>query len=386
MSTGQPILVQDQIKVLYTQAKSRDTTNTPNYRQIKRLNKESLPMQPFQYVETRNVNVHGVYQYWDKVNDVFGIHTGPLFTLGFPGFAPVLNQSLKDAINASALNGSLIKLKGMKVNVGNTLGEGKQTVNMILGTARKIGNSLRALRRGNFRNAAIALGLAPKSRRNGQSLGKSSSKALADEWLALQFGWIPLVSDVYEGVGDLALLQNEPRRTRVTTSKTKRWSVSFKEGAWEGLPVTITDEGQYTRKYVYVFSYRRETFADLSRFGLTNPASVAWELTPWSFVVDWFIPVGKFLDALDASYGFTFEKGCRTTFQKTIRSATCNAAGMVGTAFSTMKAQTTEEVVLCQRDVLSGFPSPVIPPLRPPTLSPTRGVTISALLRQRLKL
>jgi len=44
--------------------------------------------------------------------------------------------------------------------------------------------------------------------------------------------------------------------------------------------------------------------------GLINPAEVAWELTPWSFVVDWFIPVGNFLEALTARAGVTFIDGC----------------------------------------------------------------------------
>jgi len=30
--------------------------------------------------------------------------------------------------------------------------------------------------------------------------------------------------------------------------------------------------------------------------GLQDPASVAWELLPWSFVVDWFIPIGNWLE------------------------------------------------------------------------------------------
>lgn len=387
MDTSTLIQNAAEIKTLYSHQRTRDTTNTPNYRQVRRENKEDLPMNPFTYVEVRDLKPHGVYQYWDKTNNVFGVHTGPLYTLGFPGFTPVYDQSLRDAVNANALNNSLINLKGMKVNLGNALGQSKQTVGMILGTAQRIGNSLRALRKGNLRNAALALGVDPKSRRNGQSLGKDPSKALADGWLALQFGWKPLVNDVYDAAEDLARLSNEPRRVRVSTSRSKRWEKSFIEGTWEGLPVTITDQGQYTRKYVYVFTYRHETFANLSRFGLTNPVAVAWELLPWSFVVDWFIPVGDFIDALDATIGFEFQKGCVTTFRKTTYTARCNRSGLVnGVTFSTMKAMAQEQIVSCVRGTLSGFPSPVIPKLQKPTLSPTRGATVSALLRQRLKL
>lgn len=47
-----------------------------------------------------------------------------------------------------------------------------------------------------------------------------------------------------------------------------------------------------------------------SNLGLTNPAMVAWDLVPFSFVVDWFLPVGKFLNSFDSHYGFSLKHGC----------------------------------------------------------------------------
>lgn len=35
--------------------------------------------------------------------------------------------------------------------------------------------------------------------------------------------------------------------------------------------------------------------------GFTNPAAVLWEATPFSFVVDWFLPIGDYLKTLDGS-------------------------------------------------------------------------------------
>lgn len=47
--------------------------------------------------------------------------------------------------------------------------------------------------------------------------------------------------------------------------------------------------------------------------GISNPALLAWELLPYSFVVDWFIPVGNYLQNINASAGLRFVKGFRTT-------------------------------------------------------------------------
>jgi hypothetical protein len=40
-----------------------------------------------------------------------------------------------------------------------------------------------------------------------------------------------------------------------------------------------------------------------SEIGLTNPAGLAWELLPYSFVVDWFIPIGGWLNGLTDTIG-----------------------------------------------------------------------------------
>jgi hypothetical protein len=45
----------------------------------------------------------------------------------------------------------------------------------------------------------------------------------------------------------------------------------------------------------------------LSQLGLANPAAVAWELVPFSFVVDWFTDAGTFINS------FTDFLGCSVT-------------------------------------------------------------------------
>jgi len=38
--------------------------------------------------------------------------------------------------------------------------------------------------------------------------------------------------------------------------------------------------------------------------GITNPLLIGWELVPFSFVVDWFLPVGNWLESVDAMLGY----------------------------------------------------------------------------------
>jgi hypothetical protein len=51
----------------------------------------------------------------------------------------------------------------------------------------------------------------------------------------------------------------------------------------------------------------------LSSLGLTNPLNVAWELVPFSFVVDWFIPIGDFFNGLIPPQGISNVSGSLTT-------------------------------------------------------------------------
>lgn len=55
------------------------------------------------------------------------------------------------------------------------------------------------------------------------------------------------------------------------------------------------------------------TVASLRDYGVINPAAIAWELIPFSFVVDWFIGVGDYLNNYTALSGITWKNLSRTT-------------------------------------------------------------------------
>lgn len=50
-----------------------------------------------------------------------------------------------------------------------------------------------------------------------------------------------------------------------------------------------------------------------SSLGLINPASIAWEVMRYSFVVDWFLPIGPWLNSWTADAGWSFLSGTRST-------------------------------------------------------------------------
>lgn len=357
--------------------KVRDTSNTPNFRSLA---PSKRPMRPFTYLEQRSVYPEGTSEIWvDGSPDTYSLDEGMIPVTPYHDSLGI-TDALKTSIESQALNKSLTDLKGMKVNLGVAMAERQRTSNLILRTAGKIGNSLRSLKKGNFTGAAKALGIDPK-----RGVNRSGSKALADEWLALQYGWKPLLSDVYNAAEELARISKEPRKFRVSSSKTVWWNKSYQVGQWNSVPVIKRDFGRYSCKYVYIFSYSNEVVTDLSRFGVTNPAAIAWEILPWSFVIDWFIPIGNYIDTWDATLGFSFEKGCKTTFEKWNTMSKANGTVFLSPHTRRVNAQASKEYVRCDRVPLASFPLPRLPTFDP-RLSFNKGVTTAALLRQRLKL
>lgn len=74
-----------------------------------------------------------------------------------------------------------------------------------------------------------------------------------------------------------------------------------------------------------------------ARFGLVNPLEVAWELLPFSFVADWFLPIGGYLNAMDAPFRFDHRGGSvghRSLVKATFLAKTISPASSRFTGFS----------------------------------------------------
>jgi hypothetical protein len=222
------------------------------------------------------------------------------------------NQCVSEATANTRLNSSAalvaarLKLKQGKVNLGVAFAERNATARMLGDTATRIAKALRATRRGDIREAARALGIL-------HDVKKPRGSNWTNHWLQLQYGWKPLLSDVY---GAAAALSKRPKDYfRVTAkafrSDTDQW-VDLNPPT--GSPSGLTNDGW---GYLTVADRERGVFARIdaipdndlvmsfTSLGLTNPLLIAWEVVPFSFVVDWAIPIGNWLDSLDAHLGYS---------------------------------------------------------------------------------
>lgn len=389
-------------KKLLDRTESRSTTNTPNFRKFRGgkdgVHREDLPMNPFSYSLDRIDHPYG------RVTEDFGSGRIGVETevLGVgENFVPRgITSTIRDAVKSEALSKSLLELKDKKVDLGVMFAERESTGRLVLDSARKIYDAYRSTRRRDLKGALRALfgtddvnsdvvraGLTPPKKKGRPGKGISNTvRGSSDMWLQLQYGWKPLLNDVWNSAEALARQSGRPARFRVATSKTHRWQIADVE-YYQGLPFRRVENGSFTRKYVYVFSYSNEVIHSLSELGLTNPALVAWELLPFSFVADWFIGIGNYLDTLDATLGLTFEKGCVTDFERwTIRTRSRSAGVAQATGrFVTHAFDGGRKRVICERAVLSDFPSPQLPRFDFSYKSDAHLASFFALLSQRFR-
>jgi hypothetical protein len=171
--------------------------------------------------------------------------------------------------------------------LGATLAEGRQSLAMMYSRFGQLIKFTRYVRSFNFVAAAreVNLAITPK--------GVSAKRSLANNWLEYSFGWKPLIEDIYNAADHL---QNPIKSVRPTgsaraTHSYKNVSGSVASGFWN----IQTVFGSRYAKLGCEVSINNANLYLLNRLGLANPASVVWELIPFSFVVDWFTTVGQFL-------------------------------------------------------------------------------------------
>lgn len=202
-----------------------------------------------------------------------------------------------DVINAQ--NRLIAKVKGHSFNAAVSFAEGKETYGMISSNCIDVFRAYRSLRRGEPKRAIGFLVEGNKRMgRHWQYRVRSSfySKSLASRWLSLRYGWTPLLSDIHEGLKLIEAQSKKQESSPVTvrvSAKAERSSIQS-QPSFPGWSQVNQNTLRVTAKIKQKFLTSYPTLAEA---GVLDPELVAWELLPWSFVADWFLPVGSYLEA-----------------------------------------------------------------------------------------
>jgi len=199
------------------------------------------------------------------------------------------------------LNRLATKVKDHEFNLGVSLFELKEFVPMVADRLTKLAKAVRAVKHGDFATAArqfgSSVGRLKTLNRKGRKTKTSAATPLKvsdvpDMWLELQYGWLPSLNDIYEGSKAFEALSNGPRKSTVTASvwKGSTYNASTAPGSYQAMVQ------QKLKRYI-TYEMTEELSAP-RQMGLADPASIIWELVPWSFVLDWSLPIGDYLSAL----------------------------------------------------------------------------------------
>lgn len=272
----------------------------------------------------------------------------------------------------TALNRSYAKLKDNLYNtagLGVDLVEYRQSVSMIVSTCYSLTKAFRQVKALRFGDAAKTLRMKfiPK--------GVDWRKSVGSNWLEFHFGWEPLVKDIHEALD-------------VWINPVNHFSNAKERAGYHfNSPVSVDDYGSgslttsmsgriFTQQGVRAAVITNATQHRLEQFGISNPASLAWEVVPFSFVVDWFANVGTFLSSYTDFAGMDLQGAYKTKGYKITTTASYRNNPGYAPLF---KSWNVKYSYMFRTAGLSGVTLEV-KKLRPP--SAVRGATAIALLLQ----
>lgn len=268
------------------------------------------------------------------------------------------------------------RVKNEKVNLANAVAERAQTMGMFVDLFKRLAKGLSAGRRGDFLGAAKAL-----------LPGSKLRHVISDNILLYHFGIKPLIADI-QGVAE-ALANEEEFKYDVKKSKSSKVPRTLVATYTNSLDIQCV-----TRVYVQVdvrviYKARIKVTSEVAKvanqLGLTNPISPLWEVTPWSFVVDWVFPFGNWLSNVTAFTGLSLDHVTKTVFSRETIEFERSFGGTNGGYTTQSKTVRAVKVrTRCDRTILTIVPPLPAPILKNP-LSATHVTEAISLLSQHFK-
>jgi len=376
---------------------------TPDYREMIR-KRMYLPNNPYYKIQVVLSDPQGIWKsnYVDAASPTY-YDDWTLYQNVSSFSALATNVAEADDPSQRAIANLRKQLSETKVNTLVTAAEMHKTADHLAKTAKRIYESVKALRRGDFMGFTSVLGLtsttvkqrkrfnkrykAAKSRDAQEHLyGESStvrrygtqshvSDFAADTMLEYSYAWKPLLFDVYGHAQALAeIAYRKSHAIHHVTGRAKTQSVKTVKStvAIEQHPITRTSNDARWVTYGCAYKLQGGELNTFSQLGIDNPLEVAWELVPGSFVADWFWPIGEYLKSLTATVGLIFYTGYKSErrFVDTQNVVTPNPAYVRGPGrisyYSGPPLKQSYQALSMTRSGLIDFPMTSLPEVRNP--------------------
>lgn len=190
--------------------------------------------------------------------------------------------------------------------------------------------------------------------------------AIPSLWLAFQFGLRPLLGDLRASAEALEWLQRSGSYPARFTVKAGHQQITTKTAvmqAYVSPSFQLHELGVVVARCHYSCTYEVTSKVDrtLAQLGLSNSFSVMFELTPWSWAVDYVLGVGNWLNSMFASTGLRFVEGAESLMMTAEIADTQVHPDPSQRLDRVPRGRSTLSCGRFERNVLSVHPVPVMP-------------------------
>ena len=268
-----------------------------------------------------------------------------------------------------------------QAQVALSLLEAERSIVMLTGRLRQARDILINIRKGDIGGLYQNIGLVRRTRLMKTYTAKDVGRKSARTWLEYTFGWMPLIQDCATAVEVLQQDFNPLQRVKGTSHAVDSFNTvgvlpgpgnsNFWHDDVSTIKSTVSGCVSVTNPNLFL----------ANQLGFVNPAAIAWDVVPFSFVLDWFLPVGKFLNS------FTNDFGCEVVDPAINVGCTCSVIlttvhqDMTGELF--IDAQDTSQTFFFARKIVMHQPG-ILARARIPQNLVWNAVTSASLLMQEI--
>lgn len=192
------------------------------------------------------------------------------------------------------------RVQGDLPNYAQIIAEREKTLSSVASAAKKV--------------ASVALDIYRfKFNKLFSRLAARTSKENAQDYLLGVYGILPTIIDINGVIKDLSGPSGYKASQKISTKIRDNISTSKTITRSRFCTVTVNTTWQLTAKSSIYLSQPQSNFANISTRGLTNPTLLAWELAPFTFVIDWLFNVSSYLSAQSALRPWTVDYYFETT-------------------------------------------------------------------------
>lgn len=212
-----------------------------------------------------------------------------------------------DALAATALVKAYGNVQKANLGLGEALGEVRETLAMLRSPLSDLREFLSKNNRQNLRKLVKLRNFLKTGRYGGAKQGKRAAKAASNAWLEIRYGFRPLVMLIGDAIEEVRKKEHkhwDPNKIRCARSSATSSSSTSSDVVPVALLYAVLDttskEDNTLKAYASVQYRQTKPETTLHKLGLTPRfwPETAWELTRLSFVMDWFVNLGPWIQTL----------------------------------------------------------------------------------------